>query len=237
MPISNILYDSEIKINDKIRVAIPTVGEILDNEEHYYSLLSVLTAMPIDFMVRLDEMGIDFSKITSFELFLELFPWVQKTDTSLFFRDLDLSRFQYGINEQNGKPVLVDPVDDIVIDRNIHAMIASALRNIHGRKKDNRKPANDEARDYMLETAKRRLKRRRGKKQKSQLETLIVAMVNTHQYKYNFESTRDLTIYQFTESVKQVMKKVDYENRMYGVYTGSIRVKDMSQDDLNWLIH
>lgn len=60
-------------------------------------------------------------------------------------------------------------------------------------------------------------------------------MVNTQQFKYTFEGVRDLTIYQFNESVKQVIKKVDYENKMFGVYTGNLDVKKLSQDDLNWL--
>lgn len=237
MSISNLLYKKDIAINDHISVVIPTVGEILDDEDRYYTLLSVMTAMPIDFMVQLDDMGIDFSAITSFELFLHMFQWVKSVDTHLFFGDLDLSKFQFGVDEKTNKPVLVDPQNDIVIDKMVHAQIAATLRKIHGRKKDNRKPANKEARDYMIDTARRRINRRRGRTEKSQLETLIVAMVNTHQYKYDFESTRSLTAYQFTESVKQVMKKVEYENRMYGVYTGSIKVKDLSQDDLNWLIH
>ena len=60
-------------------------------------------------------------------------------------------------------------------------------------------------------------------------------MVNTEQYKYNFESTRELSIYQFNESVRQVIRKVDYNNLMYGVYTGNVNSKEISQDKLNWL--
>lgn len=89
----------------------------------------------------------------------------------------------------------------------------------------------------MLERARHKLKRRKNQAESSQLEPLIIAMVNTEQYKYNFEETKDLTIYQFNESVRQIIKKVDYSNRMYGVYAGTIDVKDLSQDDLNWLVH
>ena len=89
----------------------------------------------------------------------------------------------------------------------------------------------------MIKRARDKLKRRKKIKESSQLESLIVAMVNTEQYKYDFETTRELSIYQFNESVRQVIKKVDYEHRMYGVYTGTISVKDLSQDDLNWLTH
>ena len=89
----------------------------------------------------------------------------------------------------------------------------------------------------MLRRAKEKMLRNKNRKQESQLESLIIAMVNTEQYKYDFEGTRELSIYQFNESVRQVIKKVDYDNRMYGVYAGTINVKELSQDDLNWLTH
>ena len=71
----------------------------------------------------------------------------------------------------------------------------------------------------------------------SQLEELIVALVNTEQYHYGFEGTRELSIYQFNESVRQVIKKIDYDNKMHGIYAGTVSAKDLSQDDLNWLTH
>ena len=81
------------------------------------------------------------------------------------------------------------------------------------------------------------MRRNRNRKQESQLEPLIIAMVNAEQYKYDFEGTRELSIYQFNESVRQIIKKVDYDNRMYGIYAGTINAKELSQDDLNWLTH
>ena len=81
------------------------------------------------------------------------------------------------------------------------------------------------------------MKRMKNKKLDSRLEELIVALVNTEQYHYGFEWTRELSIYQFNESVQQVIKKVNYDNRMHGVYSGTVSAKDLSQDDLNWLSH
>ena len=66
---------------------------------------------------------------------------------------------------------------------------------------------------------------------------MIVALVNTEQFKYDFDGVRDLTIYQFNESARQIIKKIDYDNRMRGVYAGTVDIKDLSQDDLNWLTH
>lgn len=81
------------------------------------------------------------------------------------------------------------------------------------------------------------MRRNKNKTQESQLEPLIIALVNTEQYKYDFEGTRELSIYQFNESIRQIIHKVDYDNRMYGIYAGTVNAKELSQKELNWLAH
>ena len=233
----NLLYATELPINDKIKICIPTIEEIVEDEDGYYSALSLIVSAPIDFMVQLDDIGIDFSKINDYELFLLTFTALQQLDTHLIFRDLDLSKFIYNESDENSLPILIDMENDIIIDRSIHAMIASALRSVNHLERDKRKPGNEEARKYMIERARKKQARQKNKKFESQLESLIVAMVNTEQYKYDFESTKLLTIYQFNECVRQIVKKVDYEHKMNGVYAGTIDPKGFRQDELNWLIH
>lgn len=237
MSTQNFLYKKQVAINDHISIVIPTVGEILDNEDTYYNLVSIITAMPIDMMVPLADAGIDFTTLNEWELFLLMFGGLKSQDTHLIFGELDLSKFQLAVNGQNGTPILLDKEHDIVIDRAIQAQIANILRKIHHLEKDMRKPANEEAKKFMIERARAKQRRNRNRKEDSQLEMLIIAMVNTEQYKYDFESTRGLSIFQFNESVRQIINKVDYEHRMYGVYTGTINAKELSQEELNWLSH
>lgn len=240
MSAQNLLFKRKYDINDFISIVIPTVGEILANEDAYYGLISVLTAMPIDLMVELDDAGIDFTTINEYDLFLMLFSEIKdsEVDTSLVFGDLDLSKFEIAVSQQNGSIVLLNKENGgIVIDRAIHGLIADILRKIHHIEKNTRKPANGEAKKFMIKRARDKRRRNKNRKVDSQLESLIVAMVNTEQYKYDFEGTKELSIYQFNESVRQVIKKVDYDNRMFGVYSGTIDAKELSQDDLNWLIH
>lgn len=237
MPTISLLYQKQYDINDNIHVVIPTVKEILDDEDGYYNMVTMLTSMPIDLMCELDDAGIDYTEINEYELFLILFGSLRQMDTSTIFGDLDLTKFVLVENEQNGKPMLYDEENDIRIDRAIYGQIASTLRKIHHLEKNRRKPANDEAKEYLLKRAREKAKRRKNRKDFSQLESLIVAMVNTEQYKYDFESTLGLTIYQFNESVHQIIKKVDYEHKMSGIYAGTIDPKGMSQDELNWLKH
>ncbi len=233
----NLLYKQEYAINEHIKIQIPTVGEVLDNEDDYYTMVTMLTAMPVDMMVQLDDIGVDFTAINEYELFLILFNALKDKDTSLIFGELDLKPFRSAVNPQNNTIVLRNKETGVVIDRGIQGQIASVLRKIHNLKRNNRKPANQEAREYMLQRAREKMRRRSKRMNDSQLEELIVAMVNTEQFHYEFEGTRELSIYQFNESVRQVIKKIDYDNRMHGVYAGTVNAKELSQDDLNWLTH
>lgn len=231
----SILYKSFIKINDKIKIVVPTLKEVLENEEDYYGLVSALTAMPIDMMVQLDDAGIDFTEINEYQLFQLLFMGLQSQDTSLIFGDLDISKFELSVNPENQEVIFYDAENDIVIDRAIHGEIADALRKINHLEKNIRKPGNEEAKDYLIKRERRKQLRRRNKPRTSQLEPLIVALVNTTEFKYDFESVKNLTIYQFNSSVKQVIKRIEYGNRMFGIYSGSIDPKNINKDELTWI--
>lgn len=238
MKTRKLLYETRYKLkHSPFSIVIPSVGDVLQNEDAYYDLIYVLTAMPVDFMVQLDDAGIDFTSINEFELFILLFQGLKSEDTSLIFDNLNLSDFDIGVNEETGKVALVNKEQDIIIDRLAYSEIASVLRKIHHLEKNRKKPANKDAKEYMLERAKKKLKRNKNRTEDSQLESLIIAMVNTEQFKYDFESVKDISIYQFNESVRQIIKKVDYDNRMFGVYSGTISTKDLSQEDLSWLKH
>ena len=234
MAIESLLYRRDYPINDSIRVMIPTVGEILDNENLYNDIVAAFTAMPVDFMVQLDSAGIDFTAINEYDLFIMLSNELKRTDTSLVLGSLSLKEFELCINNQTKKLVLYNERAGIEIGRKEHSQIASVLRRINHLEKNRRLPANEEAKRYMLERARMKMKRRR-KTEDSQLEQLIVAMVNAEQFKYDFESVRNITIYQFNECVRQIVNKVNYDNRMHGVYSGTVNAKELSQADLNWL--
>lgn len=237
MPTESYLYKKAIPVTDKITIRIPTVGEVLDREDDYYGMVSMLTAVPYDYMVQLDDIGIDFTEISEYDLFLMLFNGVKELDHGLIFGDTDLSGLGLATHIETGMPVLYDETTGLVIDRVTQTRIADVVRKINHLEKEIHKPGNKEAQEYLIERARKKQKRRKKRKQDSQLEQLIVALVNTEQFKYTYESVRDLSIYQFNESVRQIQKKVEYDNRMHGIYAGTVDPKTFSQDDLNWLVH
>lgn len=233
---NGMLYARKHAVTDKISITVPTVRDILENESTYYGLVSATISTPYDFMVQLDDMGIDFSSITSYELFLALFQGIKEQDTSLVFGDLNLMNFTLATNESTNSIYLIDEQNDIIIDRAIHAMISSALRRINHIKPNNKRPGNEEARKYMIERARKKQMRHAKRAPQSQLEDCIIALVNEKNFKYNYETVLDLTIYQFYESFHQIIQKTNYDNIMIGCYTRAVDYNSLTQNTLSWWI-
>lgn len=231
----SLLYSNEHKINDHITLKIPTLQEILENEEEYYGNIALIVATPYEMMVQLAEMDIDFTTIDEWDLFCLLFNGLRNKDLSLIFGDLNLMDFEPAINQQNNNIVLLNRKTGAVIDKEIHSKISRFLRKILCLEKNDKRPANEEAKQFMLERAKRKMKRYIRKPNKSQLEDFIIALVNTSEFPYDYTSTLNLTIYQFNASLRQIIRKIKYDNLMIGCYAGTVDMKELNQNDLNWI--
>lgn len=231
------LYARNIEISKSVKLLVPTIGQILDNEEAYYQAICMIVATPYDMMVQLDDAGVDFTKIDEYELFLFLFDGLKDMDTSLIFGDLDISKMRVCISEGTGEIVLRDEEQDITIDRVGHRKLCDSIRSILHMEKNNKTPGNEEAKRYLLDRERRRQKRAKKKERTSQLENYIIALVNTEQFPYNYETVRDITIYQFYASLNQIAHKIKYDNTMVGYYAGTIKFDDLSPADKTWILN
>lgn len=231
------LYQTSIEVSDAISVLVPTVGQIIDNEDDYYQVACMVVATPYDMMVQLDDAHIDFTKIDDFELFILLFENLRAMNTSLIFGDLDLSGMEVEKFEGTGELVLRDAERNIVIDRVVHAKLCDSIRSMLHMEKNGKKPANEEARKYLIERERKRQKRAKNKRRDSQLENYIIALVNTEQFPYNYETVRNITIYQFYASLNQIAHKIRYDNTMIGYYAGTVKFEDLPPADRTWILN
>ena len=232
----SLLNATSVDITDKLSLRIPTVGEILEDEQSYYSIIYSITATPFQYMVQLDDMGIDYTKITDWELFMMLFPMYAKTDLSLLFGDLDTSDFGIYINQQDNSQVIYSPNNNIVIDELIYNDLSDTIRKINLFEKVKSKPGNESARKYLLEKERKKQKRNAKKPKEPYLEKLVIALVNTSEFPYNYETCMDLSIYKFNQSFKQIQQKITFDKTMIGVYAGTVDTSKMTNKDaLSWI--
>ena len=101
----------------------PKLSEIEElGEEKYSGMLAILVSSPFDMIAELDKLNIDFTKITSFQLFCVFYKLLDVKETKLLFGDLDFSKFR--LIENNGKFEL--RFYDTVINEKIYKDNASA---------------------------------------------------------------------------------------------------------------
>lgn len=215
----NLLKVNEYKVNDKISVHVPTVDEIFDfGDQKYYSTVQTLVATPFDLMVELDDIGIDYESITDYQLFVLMMESIaiNEDDTTIFFGNLNLKNFQEAVNPKNGEKVLWDKNNDIVIDQMIALEICNAIRKIHFWEAPVGRAGNAEAKRYLIER-KRKTKQRLAKKPyKSFLESMIISLVNTEEFPYNYETVMGLSVYKLNASWRQIQKKKHWDQTMNG---------------------
>ena len=232
----SLLNLSSVNIPDtQLFIRIPTVGEILEDEFTYYSIISSLTASPFQYMVQLDDMGIDFTTMSDYELFKMLFLVYTKSDLSILFGNLDVSDF--GVyREKNNNTFIYSPSSHIEINEKVYNDLAETIRKINLLEKVKSKPGNESAKKYLLEKERKRQKRNAKKKQEPYLEKLVIALVNTSEFPYDYDSCMGLSIYRFNQSFKQIQHKIAFDKTMIGVYAGTVDTSKLSnKDNLTWI--
>lgn len=233
---NNWLNLSKVDIVKNLSIRIPTVKEILDNEFSYYNIISSLTATPFQYMVQLDDMKLDYTKLSDYDLFKILFPVYAKSDLSILFGNLDTSDFSICVDQKSNAEVMYSPKNDIIIDESIYNDLANTIRKINLLKKIQAKPGNESARKYLLEKERRKQKRNSKKRPEPHFERLVTALVNTKEFPYNYDSCMKLSIYCFNQSLKQIQHKIAFDNTMSGVYAGTVDIsKIKNKDCLSWI--
>lgn len=232
------LNAEKIYITDQIYIRIPTVGEVLKNEQSYYGLIYALTSSSFQYMVQLDDMGLDYTKVTDYQLFQIMFTVLSNTNMSIIFGDLITKGYELYIDNTNDTDILYNESLglDYKIDEFVYIKIADVLRKINNIKKDNSKPGNEEAKRYLLKKARKRQRRNANKPYEPYLEKMVIALVNRPEFKYNYEQVMDMSIYKFNQSFKQIETSITFDKTMIGVYAGTVDTSKMAdKSSLSWI--
>ena len=234
----SLLNLDSIRITDGISIRIPTVGEILENEQSYYSAIHSLTAVPYQYMVQLDDIGLNFARMTDYELFQLLFPVYAREDLSLIFGDLYTADYKVYLNRSNSTNIIYSPTngEKCQIDEYVYYKIVEALRKINLLERFMGKPGNEAARKYLIKKERQRQKRHANKPYEPYLEKLVIALVNSPEFKYDYDGVMNLSIYRFNQSFKQIQTRITFDKTMIGVYAGTVDTSKLSDRScLSWI--
>lgn len=229
---------SDYKIKDGIVIHQPTLGEICDyGERQYFGMVHNIVATPNDMMWQLDDVGIDFTTISDWELFYSLMhKTLTKDKTSLIFGDLDFSKFEPMPDYENESIYLYDEENDIKIDQYTYIVITDAIRKIHKIKKNEKMPGNESTKIFMIEDAREEAMYNSTKPWKSSLLNLISAMTNSPGFKFNHNDVWDMKINAFMDAVSRVQKIENAKLMLQSGYSGfGVDLKKINKKQLDWL--
>ena len=228
-----------------VEIKCPTLGEICDyGESNYLSMISIFTATTIDRCAQLDDMGIDYTEITNFQMFVLFSEMLSNhgdeqlglVDSSPLLGELNLSKFVHA--EQNGELCLVNK-DGVKFTNDIYEEMTSYIRKMHGIPPPQYTHVKDGfAKKQLIIDARndaefqKRLRAIRG--EHSMYLPYISALVNHPNFKYGWDNVWNMKVYAFFDSLKRI-SLIDNANHLYqGLYSGCIEYSKI-KNELNWL--
>lgn len=267
MDTQNLLDFDELKVyfgedywpTPHIKITQPKIQDLIEyGDSRFYSMVSTLCANTTSFRLQLWEMGIDWNKISDFDLFKILIKNYTTDETSLLFGDLNLSWFEemhddkadadvliYFPRDEEGNLVDITqiPFDDVIKIYEIdYVKIVEYLRymfNIHPKTEKARGKSTKLA---IIEDEKRKIAAELAKKkdtdiQKSFLLPLVSSLLNHPGFKYKKDELREVGIVEFMDSVKRLQTYESSTALLKGIYSGMVdtsKIKNLN-DEINWM--
>lgn len=229
-------FGKDYKINDKIILKSPSVGDIIDfGEKEYYSMVHTLTCIPSDMKSQLDDLGINYMDISDFELFVLLARGLTRDKTYLLLGDLDLSKFETVVSQENDELCLYDKENDILIDKLVYMNMVGYIRLLHNIKPKIEKAANETTRKILIEISRQKLEKQKKEPYKSQLKDLISGMMRYPGFKYKSWELQQCSLYEFMDAVQGAQIYVSTTALLQGMYSGMVDTSKINKKEFNWL--
>ena len=222
-------------INDSIKVLQPTIRKIAEfGERDFFSVVHTITAIPSDMKSQLWDMGLDWTEVDDFELFVMLVQTLSLDRTELLFGDVDLSKLRpYKHPRIENEIALADKESGIFIDRMVYLKIVSYLRKAFNITPKVEKAANKMTKKVLIEEDRMKLKLNKEKPFKSFLLPLI-SSVKVKQG-YTKEYVLNMGYVEFMNDVARLQVIHNADHLLSGVYAGTIDMKKINKAELNWM--
>ncbi len=229
----NMLRGRDIAICDGLTIRQPTLGDIEElGEDEYFSMLTAFTCTPFDLIAQLDEMGIDFTQVTSYQLFVVMYKFIDTKASKYLFGDFDFSKLIRVDND--GKLELM--YKDIVINEAVFNKIADCIRKLHMIPPPQyTKVANEYTKQKMIESAYSDLEFAKRKKKKSFIKLYVSRATNHPYFKYRLDEVWNLKVYAFFDAIKSISIVESSKNLSMGAYSGNLDLSKINKQEFNWL--
>ena len=273
IPKSFLQSGNDLPITKSINFKHPIIQDVFDidkehlglySEDMYYSMVNVFLTDPYDYMVYLDDKGIDYETIKPFDVFCLLFndylDKIKKLSNEcsqeqlmiLFQSNIYFIAFKFFLGVDNffivkdtdGNSVICYGDNQFLINSDTYDYITEFIRKINGIP-DTEKiyPEDEWAKQILLEDERERLKKQAKKREKGEEETnkdRLGNLISSLTWSCNGGVTpfnrSQLHMYDLIDGINRTDKLLHYKNTMTGYYSGCIEKKNINFNELHWSI-
>lgn len=243
----SILYGEPLKIGE-LTIKHPKIKEILSvGEEFYLSAINIFVLRPSDLMVQLYDIGMDYTKVTPYELFILICGdtvIIKNDKTTIFNENSEVSKkigwltgiYDFCISSDENGICLYSNSSNIKIDKGVYTLIRKYLMQINFREeKDKYNPANDTTKKFLIEQERKKQKRDAKHHRKSAMSSEISSLVWASNK--TFDDIGNLFVYQFYDGLSRINKIKNYDNLCLSFYTGNMKSSDFKRlnSEENWM--
>lgn len=253
----------DIPINNSIVVTIPTIEQIEEfGERRYFNAVHNFTSVGADLKWQLFDLGIDYTTIEDYDLFIKLISQLISSKKTLYddmiehpekydrvldkeelddllinpmqliFKDIDFADFKPFVIKDSNQIILYNQNDNITFDRLAYAKSVDIIRKIHGFKRNSQIPANEKTKMDLIEDARDEAMAAMNKPYKSVLKSLV-STLQVQCGQCGDNKIWNIPVSTFFDNVKRIGKIQDSNMLLQGAYSGFTSLKGVDKNRLD----
>ena len=230
-------YDYTTK--NGIIIRQPTLGEIIEvGEKKFYETLNVFVANPTSFRLPLWKMGIDWCKLTDFELFCILYQNIDKDICKLFLPECqiyDYKVYSEQIDEDTSDVVLYNPENESIIRNIDYLEISQYLRTMFNIFPKIEYAAGKATRESIIWEDEQNANKNKDEGYSSSLQPLVSSCLNHPGFKYKKSELKEVGICEFMDSVNRLQVYENTRALLSGSMSGFCDTSKVPKESFNFM--
>ena len=237
-----VYFGDDYIINDKIIIRQPTIQDFIDyGETNIYNVIAPFVANTTGYRVILWDMGIDWNKITNYELFSVLIQTIKFQYSQIIFPNIDFSLFKLKKKEtDNNHLVLYSNYFDIELDENtVNKMCKYIQYMFHTYPPEEEFTSNKRLKQELIDNDRQKQILREKKiindNNNQSLLSKISFCLNHPGFKYKKSELRELGIAEFMDSVQRLQIYESTHALINGCYSGYVDTKKINKSEFDFM--
>lgn len=231
-------------LRGQLTIYSPTIGDVIEiGERRFYQTLNMLTTNTTANRLMLWENNIDWNEMSDFELFSMLVKTVDLEVAKLFFRDVDITKFERFVRqkEDNQEMILYNEESDIEINERAYFYISQYLRCMFNYYPDEKITLDPILKKWYIEKDKRQkaIDEEKALKDatsfKSALQSQISSFISHPGTKYKLHELKEVGVCEFFDTLQRLQIYESATACMKGLYSGFVDGKKIKSEDYNFM--